>query len=182
MNFKNDLYSLHCFHWTIFFQNIILYTIVQWCNWVLRHEALSSNLFEKITCHFFYKRAAWSDSMHNDVKCFLTKGQIISKGLFGVVEFSQNTNERIRHSSKNKFVRLFVSWENSRILKVLSKLSDPLSIQYFLYVSVFTFNFWLRAMLLFFREYIFYSTPMFKFGACLDSGRGWDTSPQFFDR
>ena len=29
-----------------------------------------------------------------------TKGQIISKGLFGVLEFSQKTNERIRRSSR----------------------------------------------------------------------------------
>ena len=35
------------------------------------------------------------------------KGQIISKGLFGVLEFSQKTNERIRHSSKNEFIRSF---------------------------------------------------------------------------
>ena len=35
------------------------------------------------------------------------KGQIISKGLFGVLDFSQKTNERIRRSSKNKFVRSF---------------------------------------------------------------------------
>ena len=36
-----------------------------------------------------------------------TKGQIISKGLFGVLEFSQKTNEQIRHSSKNEFVCSF---------------------------------------------------------------------------
>ena len=38
---------------------------------------------------------------------YLTKGQIISKGLFGVLEFSQKTNEQIRRSSKNEFVRSF---------------------------------------------------------------------------
>ena len=39
----------------------------------------------------------------------LSKGQIISKGLFGILEFSQKRNERIRHSSsKNKFVRSFL--------------------------------------------------------------------------
>ena len=37
----------------------------------------------------------------------VVKGQIISKGLFGVLEFSQKTNKRIRRSSKNEFVRLF---------------------------------------------------------------------------
>ena len=52
-----------------------------------------------------------------------TKGQIISKGLFGVLEVSQKTNERIHHSSKNEFIRSFF-WENSRIPKVLLKLSD----------------------------------------------------------
>ena len=35
------------------------------------------------------------------------KGQIISKGLLGILEFSQKTNEQIRRSSKNEFVRLF---------------------------------------------------------------------------
>ena len=35
------------------------------------------------------------------------KGQIISKELFGVLEFSQKTNEQIRRSSKNEFVRSF---------------------------------------------------------------------------
>ena len=34
------------------------------------------------------------------------KGQIFSKGLFGVLEFSQKTNSRIRRSSKNEFVCL----------------------------------------------------------------------------
>ena len=35
------------------------------------------------------------------------KGQIISKGLFDVLEFSQKTNEWIRRSSKNEFICLF---------------------------------------------------------------------------
>ena len=38
----------------------------------------------------------------------LVKGLIISKGLFGTLEFSQERNEHIhRSSSKNEFVRLF---------------------------------------------------------------------------
>ena len=41
-----------------------------------------------------------------------SKGQIILKGLFGILKFSQKTNKRIRFL------------ENSRIPKVLSKLSD----------------------------------------------------------
>ena len=52
-----------------------------------------------------------------------SKGQIISKGLFGALKFSQKTNKQIRRSSKNEFVRLFF-WENLRIPKVVSKLSD----------------------------------------------------------
>ena len=35
------------------------------------------------------------------------KGQIILKGLFGILEFSQKTNEQICCSSKNEFVRSF---------------------------------------------------------------------------
>ena len=38
---------------------------------------------------------------------FLSKGQIISKGLFGVLEFSHKTNKWIHRSSKNKFVCSF---------------------------------------------------------------------------
>ena len=38
---------------------------------------------------------------------YIAKGQMISKGLFGILEFSQKTNEWIRRSSKNEFVRLF---------------------------------------------------------------------------
>ena len=37
----------------------------------------------------------------------IIKGQIISKGLFGVLEFSQKTNQWIHRSSKNEFVRSF---------------------------------------------------------------------------
>ena len=36
-----------------------------------------------------------------------SKGQIISKGLFGVLKFSQNTNEWIHRSGKNEFVCSF---------------------------------------------------------------------------
>ena len=37
----------------------------------------------------------------------LTKGQIISKGLLRVLQFSQNTNEEICCSIKNEFVHSF---------------------------------------------------------------------------
>ena len=37
----------------------------------------------------------------------LTKGQIISKGLFGILEFSQKTNERIRFYYYDEFIRSF---------------------------------------------------------------------------
>ena len=50
------------------------------------------------------------------------KGQTISKGLFDILEFSQKTNERIRFSSKNEFVRLFFG-RIREYQKVLSKLS-----------------------------------------------------------
>ena len=36
-----------------------------------------------------------------------TKGQIISKCLFGVLNFFQKTNENSSHTSKNKFIHLF---------------------------------------------------------------------------
>ena len=37
-----------------------------------------------------------------------TKGQIISKGLFGVLEFSNKMDKHIRSSSKNEFVCSFL--------------------------------------------------------------------------
>ena len=64
-----------------------------------------------LLCHFYMQNS-------KDVK-----GQIISKGLFGVLKFSQKTNERIRRSSKKEFVCLFL-WGNLRIPNVVSKLSD----------------------------------------------------------
>ena len=42
----------------------------------------------------------------------LGKGQIISKVLFGVFEFSQKTNEQIRRSSKN--VRFLGEFEDTK--------------------------------------------------------------------
>ena len=38
----------------------------------------------------------------------LSKGQMISKGLFGVLEFSQKTNEQIRFYYYDEFVRSFL--------------------------------------------------------------------------
>ena len=35
------------------------------------------------------------------------KGQVISKGFFGVFNFFQKTNENTSHSSKNEFIRSF---------------------------------------------------------------------------
>jgi hypothetical protein len=50
------------------------------------------------------------------------KVQIISKGLFGILKFSQKMKEQIRHSSKNEFVFRFLGeFEDP---KVLSKLPD----------------------------------------------------------
>ena len=41
-------------------------------------------------------------------KFLRTKGQIISKGLFDIIEFSQNINEQTCRSSKNQFVCSFL--------------------------------------------------------------------------
>ena len=64
-----------------------------------------------------------------------SKGQIISKGLFGVLELSQKTNERIRCSSKNEFICLFFgrirqyqkSFRNYLTFKLISKLIQQVS-------------------------------------------------------
>ena len=49
----------------------------------------------------------------------VTKGQIISKRLFGVLEFSQKTNKRIPCSSKNEFVCSFFGriWGHQKVLQ-----------------------------------------------------------------
>ena len=53
----------------------------------------------------------------------LPKGQLISKGLFGILEFSQKTNKRIRFYYYDEFVRSFFGRIRGH-QKVLSKLSD----------------------------------------------------------
>ena len=66
---------------------------------------------------FFSRVLGFPVTMLDTLLKILPKGQIISKGLFGVLEFSQKTNKRIHRSSKNEFV-------SSRRAKVLFKLSD----------------------------------------------------------
>ena len=51
---------------------------------------------------------------------FFTKGQVISKGFFGVFNFFQKTNE----ITSQKRINLFVFWKNSRLDNLLLKLTD----------------------------------------------------------
>ena len=60
--------------------------------------------YQCITC--FLKRTIQDQESFNFDE--IGKGQMISKGLFGVLEFSQKTNEQIRRSNKNEFVRSFL--------------------------------------------------------------------------
>jgi hypothetical protein len=57
-------------------------------------------------CLFPYPLPQWI-VYGNFQNWILAKGQIISKGLIGIYDFSQKTNVRIRRKSKNKFVRWF---------------------------------------------------------------------------
>ena len=66
-------------------------------------EKLENNLQEQVNKAFCYQKLFRPFTVC--MNC--SKGQIISKGLFGVLEFSQKTNERIRRSSKNEFVCSF---------------------------------------------------------------------------
>ena len=50
---------------------------------------------------------------------------------------------------------MLVFWKKRRLEKNQFEIVWPLGIHYFLYLSVFTHNFWPQAMLLFFREHIF---------------------------
>ena len=54
------------------------------------------------------------------------KGQIISKGLFGILGFFQKTNKQICFITvrEKKRIRSFVFWKNLRLPKVVSKLAD----------------------------------------------------------
>ena len=107
-------FSNCCWDFTSFSKLKVLQRIISWkdtkttsellLHWIFFHTPEDSKVFQIFT--------SWCTR----------KGQIISKGLFGVLEFSKKTNERIRCSSKNEFVRSF--FLNSRVPKVLSKLSD----------------------------------------------------------
>ena len=57
--------------------------------------------------HYFFALYECSGFHWNGHLDFRDKGQIISKGLFGVLEVSQKTNARIHRSSKNEFVCSF---------------------------------------------------------------------------
>ena len=55
-------------------------------------------------------------SYASDRKNVQAKGQLISKCLFGIVNFFQNTNENKSHSSKVEFIRSFF-WRNASLKK-----------------------------------------------------------------
>ena len=67
-----------------------------------KNSAFETN--EKMLLPFFPVLRLLFKKIH---KLHTSKGQIISKVLFVVLEFSQKTNERIRRSSKNEFVCSF---------------------------------------------------------------------------
>ena len=82
---------------------------LQWKFWTMLTDRLKSKCTSRKTYRNYFLD--------------IIKGQIISKGLFDILEFSQKTYEWILFSSKKEFVRLFFR----RIRKyqnVLSKLSD----------------------------------------------------------
>ena len=69
----------------------------------IRKLEIICSTFRDITLYFFFRAGrGLASNKRNGLK-----GQIISKGLFGVLEFSQKTNERIRCSSKNEFLHSF---------------------------------------------------------------------------
>ena len=68
-----------------------------------KNSAFETN--EKMLLPFFPVLRLLFKKIH---KLHTSKGQIISKVLFVVLEFSQKTNERIRRSSKNELVHSFL--------------------------------------------------------------------------
>ena len=89
-----------------------------------------------------------------DIFSNIPKGQIILKGLFGVLKFSQKTNERFRRSSKNEFVRSFFGrirgyQKSFRNYLTFSKVSNFLV---FVHLKCIDFMFQLELSLAFFSE------------------------------
>ena len=74
-----------------------------------------------------YAKALCQNCPHGKVAFYtsscVTKGQIISKRFFGVVDFLQKTNDNRSHSGKtNSFVRFLEEIDHSK--KTFSKLTD----------------------------------------------------------
>ena len=72
--------------------------------WNLRGKLKSSQILTDVNK---MELPGWFWWQKIDLSSKSSKGQIISKGLLDVLKFSQKTNERIRRSSKNEFVRSF---------------------------------------------------------------------------
>ena len=68
-----------------------------------KHHVMDVTYFK--SCIFSQKKTLIYFQTYSKVST--SKGQIISKGLFGVFKFSQKTNKWIRRSSKNEFVCSF---------------------------------------------------------------------------
>ena len=60
-----------------------------------------------------------NDKQENRLLLVFAKGQVISKGFFGVFNIFQKTNKNTLHSSKSEFI-----WKNSQLDNLLSKLTD----------------------------------------------------------
>ena len=108
--------------WDCFDEKTTTKTNKRWFDWsqiqnsglgFIRHirinwEMLRSghNIILVVSANFYYK---------NTTACFATKGQLISKGLFAILEFFQKMNQWIHCSSKNEFVcSFFEEFEDSK--------------------------------------------------------------------
>ena len=112
---------------------VIVYKNRKSKNFTFRRRNITKN--SKVNCildQLWIKFMLKSYLKYNSKTCppnYLTssyKGQIVSKGLFGILGlFLQKTNEQIRFRTvRQKKMNSFVSWKNPRIPKVVSKLSD----------------------------------------------------------
>ena len=70
-------------------------------------EETSYNGFKHFLVHCLHSCFLTFTTSVDEVLSLKNKGQIILKDLFGIIEFSQETNEQILCSSKNEFVRSF---------------------------------------------------------------------------
>ena len=105
----NDTHDLWCMYGPCIITSISAKLFLAYCNTSFKTNLCDSPRF--LASAHIWVRLGLFEANHVSVflkeNKWIPKGQIIWKGLFGILKFSQFTKERIRRSNKNKFVRSF---------------------------------------------------------------------------